>query len=85
MMEQNGSPASKSILVYSTDWCPDCKRANKFFGEQRIPYVSIDIERDSEAMAYVEKVNGGKRVIPTIVFPDGSILQGIFERGRLVL
>jgi thioredoxin reductase (NADPH) len=62
------------ILVYSTVWCPDCKRAKKFFGEQRVPYVNIDIEQDAEAMAYVEKVNQGKRIIPTIVFPDGSIL-----------
>ena len=63
-----------SIVVYSTVWCPDCKRAKRFFGEQRVPYVSIDIERDAEAMALVEQVNQGKRVIPTIVFPDGSIL-----------
>ena len=62
------------IIVYSTVWCPDCKRAKKFFGEQRVPYVNIDIEQDAEAMAFVEKVNGGKRIIPTIVFPDGSIL-----------
>jgi len=66
--------AADSIVVYSTVWCPDCKRAKRFFGEQRVPYVSIDIERDAEAMALVEQVNKGKRVIPTIVFPDGSIL-----------
>ena len=64
----------KPILVYSTVWCPDCKRAKRFFGEQRVPYVNIDIEQDPEAMAYVEKVNNGMRIIPTIVFPDGSIL-----------
>jgi thioredoxin reductase (NADPH) len=62
------------ILVYSTIWCPDCKRAKKFFGEQRVPYVNIDIEQDPAAMAYVEKVNNGMRIIPTIVFPDGLIL-----------
>lgn len=65
---------SKIIKVYSTVWCPDCKRAKKFFGEQRIPYENIDIEQDPEAMAFVEKVNNGMRVVPTIVFPDGSIL-----------
>jgi thioredoxin reductase (NADPH) len=63
-----------SIIIYSTVWCPDCKRAKKFFGEQRIPYVNVDIEQDAEAMAFVEKINQGKRIIPTIVFPDGSIL-----------
>ena len=63
-----------TIVVYSTVWCPDCKRAKRFFGEQRVPYVNIDIEQDAKAMAFVEKVNDGKRIIPTIVFPDGSIL-----------
>ncbi len=65
---------NNQITVYSTVWCPDCKRAKKFFGEQRVPYVNIDIEQDPEAMAYVEKANNGMRIIPTIVFPDGSIL-----------
>ncbi len=62
------------ITVYSTVWCPDCKRAKKFFGEQRVPYTNIDIEQDPEAMAFVERINNGKRIIPTIVFPDGSML-----------
>jgi len=62
------------IKMYSTVWCPDCKRAKKFLAEHRIPYESIDIEHDAEAMAFVERVNKGMHVIPTIVFPDGSIL-----------
>jgi thioredoxin reductase (NADPH) len=66
--------AVKEIIVYSTVWCPDCKRAKRFLGEQRVPYVNIDIEKDAEAMAFVEKVNDGKRIIPTIVFPDGAML-----------
>jgi len=71
MSEKN---SEKQILIYSTTWCPDCKRVKKFFGEQRIPYVNIDIKQSPEAMAYVEKVNNGMRIIPTIVFPDGSML-----------
>ena len=64
----------EDIIVYSTIWCPDCKRAKRFLGEQRIPYVNVDIEQNAEAMAIVQKLNDGKRVIPTIVFPDGSVL-----------
>jgi thioredoxin reductase (NADPH) len=67
--------SSGNIVVYSTTWCPDCKRAKKFFGEQRIPYVNVDIEQDAAAMARVEQLSGGKRIIPTIVFPDGSVLM----------
>jgi thioredoxin reductase (NADPH) len=65
---------SETIVVYSTVWCPDCKQAKKFFGEQRIPYINIDIEHDAEAMAFVERINNGKRIVPTIVFPDGEVL-----------
>jgi len=63
-----------SIVVYSTVWCPDCKRAKQFFGEQRLAYVNVDIEKDPKAMAFVEEINDGKRVVPTIIFPDGEIM-----------
>ena len=63
------------ITVYGTVWCPDCKRAKHFFAENRIAYQNIDIEQDPAAMAFVEQANHGMRVIPTIVFPDGSVLS----------
>ncbi len=66
---------NKDILIYSTTWCSDCKRAKKFFGEQRIAYVNIDIEENPEHVAVVEKINNGMRIVPTIVFPDGTILS----------
>ena len=62
------------IVVYGTVWCPDCKQAKAFFGEQRIQYHWVDIEQDPESAAYVEEVNDGRRTVPTIIFPDGSIL-----------
>lgn len=65
---------NKEIIIYSTSWCSDCKRAKKFFGEQRIPYTNIDIEENPEYVSYVETINDGKRSVPTIVFPDGSVL-----------
>jgi thioredoxin reductase (NADPH) len=74
MSEHTDIPQTDTILVYSTVWCPDCKRAKKFFGEQRISYTNIDIEQDPEAVVIVERINDGKRSVPTIVFPDGSFL-----------
>lgn len=62
------------IVVYGTTWCPDCKRAKQFFGDQRIEYRWVDIEKNPEAMAYVEEINDGKRIVPTIIFPDGDRL-----------
>jgi len=63
-----------SIIVYGATWCPDCKRAKQFLAEQLVQYQNIDIDDDPQSVAFVESINSGKRIIPTIVFPDGSIL-----------
>jgi thioredoxin reductase (NADPH) len=66
--------AAQRIVVYGTYWCPDCRRSKKFLGEQFVPFEWIDIEQDREAEAIVLRLNEGKRIIPTIVFEDGSFL-----------
>lgn len=69
-----GDSNESGILLYGTTWCPDCKRSKMFLGEQRIPYTFVNIEGDPEGQMLVERLNNGKQIIPTIVFPDGSIL-----------
>jgi thioredoxin reductase (NADPH) len=62
------------LTVYGATWCSDCKRAKKFLGEQRIHYNWVDVEQDAEGLAFVEQINQGKRIIPTIIFDDSSVL-----------
>lgn len=62
------------LTVYGATWCPDCKRAKKFFGEHRVAYANVDIDESPDAVSFVEKINNGLRIIPTIIFPDGDIL-----------
>jgi thioredoxin reductase (NADPH) len=62
------------ITVFGAPWCPDCKRSKQFLGEQRVAYKWVDIDEDEEGRRYVQQVNDGKQIIPTIEFPDGSIL-----------
>jgi thioredoxin reductase (NADPH) len=62
------------IKVYGAPWCPDCKRAKKFLGEQRVKYEWIDIEENADGRKFVEDLQSGGRTIPTIVFDDGSYL-----------
>ena len=66
--------ADANITVYGAPWCPDCTRAKQFLGEQRVRYNWIDIDQNEDARAYVQKVNDGKQIIPTIIFEDGSLL-----------
>jgi glutaredoxin-like protein len=65
---------TKTITFYGTAWCPDCTRARALLDKQHIAYVNVDIDDNAEARAIVEKLNHGNRSVPTIVFPDGSIL-----------
>jgi thioredoxin reductase (NADPH) len=65
---------SSNLTVYGTTWCPDCKRAKKFFGEHRIQYAWVDVEQDPSGLQKIEEINRGKQIIPTIVFDDGSVL-----------
>lgn len=62
------------IIMYSTSWCPDCHRAKYFLDDQGVGYIDIDVEADEAAMLIVKQINGGRRVVPTLVFSDGSIL-----------
>ena len=64
----------EQIKVYGTKWCPDCFRAKQVLERHKIPFDWINIEDDEQAMEYVQQVNGGYRSVPTIVFPDGSVL-----------
>jgi mycoredoxin len=39
-----------------------------------VPYDEVNIERDPDAAAFVENVNGGNQTVPTLRFADGSAL-----------
>ena len=59
----------------STNWCPDCKRAKQFLGDQRIAFEWHDVELEPQGLEIVREHNNGNDVIPTVVFPDGTILS----------
>ena len=62
------------IKFYGTTWCGDCRRAKAIFAEMQVPYVWIDIDQNPQAAAFVKQINRGLRRVPTIIFPDGTIL-----------
>ena len=62
------------LLVIGASWCPDCRRAKTFLGDHHVAYEWVDLDEHPEHRARVEELNGGARVIPTIIFPDGSHL-----------
>jgi glutaredoxin-like protein len=62
------------ITVYGTNWCGDCIRTKLFFKRNNIDYKWVNIDHDKDAEKFVKETNKGFRSVPTIIFPDGSIL-----------
>jgi mycoredoxin len=65
---------SQPVTIYSTQWCAFCRRLKRQLGRDGIEVVEVDIERDPEAANYVISVNGGNMTVPTVVFPDGTVI-----------
>jgi mycoredoxin len=62
------------IKVYATTWCGDCRMAKHVLDSRAIAYEYIDIDLAPEAAELVQRLNGGFRTVPTILFPDGRVL-----------
>ena len=62
------------LIVYGTSWCGDCHRTRRFLDQNAIPYEWIDADKDENGMRRVLEINHGMRSVPTVVFPDGSVL-----------
>ena len=66
--------ADGKLTVYGTNWCGDCRRTQRFLQDYQVEYQFINIDKDKKGEQFVLSVNRGMRSVPTIVFPDGSIL-----------
>lgn len=63
---------SKAFTLYSTTWCPFCKRLVSDLAKEGIAYRNVDVDEDPEAGELVKSLNNGDRIVPTLVFADGS-------------
>ena len=62
------------LTIYSTSTCGYCHRLKTQLDREGIPYTDVNIEHDDTAATFVESVNGGNQVVPTVVCPNGSAL-----------
>ena len=60
--------------MYGTEWCSDCRLAKRVLKELDVSYDYVDIDQDAAAVQEVLRLNHGMRSVPTIIFPDGSVL-----------
>ena len=56
----------EAVTMYTTGWCPDCRRAKSFMKERGVEFREVNIEQDQSAEKIVIKANNGKRKVPTL-------------------
>jgi mycoredoxin len=58
---------SATITMYSTTWCGYCQRLKKQLDREGIGYTEVNIELDPASAEFVEQVNNGNQVVPTVL------------------
>jgi len=61
------------VTIYTTSWCPYCKRAKEYLNSLKVNYTEYDIEKDEDKAAEF-KSKGGSGV--PLLDIEGTILKG---------
>lgn len=67
--------AASEMIVYGAAWCPDVALTRTYLARHGVDYVYRDIDRDPDAMPELLALRGKAWVVPTIVMPDGEVLD----------
>jgi mycoredoxin len=71
------------ITMYSTGWCPDCRRAKAFLRERSVEFREVNIETDPQAEEIVLRENNGRRTVPTLKVGDRYFACSPFNAHQL--
>ncbi len=78
----------KDVVLYTTDYCPYCRQAERFLTDQGVPFKSIDVTGDDQLRQQLVELSGGRKTVPQIFIggePIGgySDLIALHQRGEL--
>ncbi|MGH9402663.1 MAG: glutaredoxin family protein [Terriglobia bacterium] len=76
---------NQKVKMYTTSWCPDCRRAKYFLKEHGIPFEEINIEDTPGASEFVIEVNQGKRRVPTFDVDGRTFYCSPYDPQQLAL
>jgi mycoredoxin len=71
---------AKKIIIYTTQWCGDCRRLKRELKENNIAYEEKDIEQDENAYQTMMGYTNGKRVIPTVDIGGKILINPPFSK-----
>lgn len=71
------------LKMYTTTWCPDCRRAKRLLNEHQVPFDEINIEEVPGAAEWVIEHNQGKRKVPTFELDGRTFACSPFDAAAL--
>ncbi len=67
---------AKSVTVYMKESCPYSRGLIRKLEHDGVDYVRHDVDRDAARLAEMLALNGGRRAVPTVVWPDKGVEVG---------
>ena len=80
-----GINENSRIIMYGADWCPDCRKSKAYLTDHKVNFQYINIDQNEWSIPIIEKINDGKRKIPTILINDDVYVEPENEELRIAL
>jgi thioredoxin reductase (NADPH) len=65
----------EGIRVVGALWSPMSHAVKDFLARYQIPYLWLDVDHDEEGLQLAARDEGQALVLPTVLFPDGTMLR----------
>ena len=65
---------TEHVTIFFADWCPFCQRLISALNRTETPHALVDAEAEGteDINAWIESVNDGNRIVPTVLYSDGT-------------
>ena len=72
---QTKSYGDVDVILYATDWCPQCKKAKEYLDSLGVSLVEYDVDADEAKRAEMLEKSKGSRGVP-LIDVEGIIIRG---------
>lgn len=64
-----------TLVLYGAEWCEDSQRVKTYLEDNKLNFTYINVDLDQQSVQKVEEIQEGKRLTPTLVINDTSVVN----------